>query len=84
MTPQEIIKEIQKLPPTQQKIVKDSFENGENKPTMTEEEFMHMLHAEGVIGNVPQLSDYTDADDDFEPIDIEGRPTSEIIIEERG
>lgn len=88
MTPQEIIKEIQKLPPSEQQIVKASIENaapnGETKTPMTEEGIMRMLYAEGIIGNIPDPSKYADDDDDWEPIEIKGKPASEIIIEDRG
>lgn len=83
MTPQEIINEIQKLPPAQKKEVIDSISEDAGKSPMTEEEFLQILYAEGVIGNLPNLEKYTDKDDDFEPIEILGKPTSEIVIEER-
>ncbi len=86
MTPQEIVTEIQKLPTAQKKEIIDliSGESQKQKPQVTEEEFLQMLYAEGIIGNIPNFDDYTDEDDDFEPIDFKGKPTSEIIIEERG
>ena len=83
MTPQEIINEIQKLPPEQRQEVIDSLSGETEKTPMTEEEFLQVLFAEGIIGNLPDLEKYTDQDDDFEPIEILGKPTSEIIIEER-
>ncbi len=83
MTPQEIIKEIQKLPPIQQKEVVDSVSEVTKKTSTSEEEFLQILFAEGVIGNLPDLAKYTDKEDDFEPIEILGKPTSEIVIEER-
>jgi hypothetical protein len=45
---------------------------------MSEDEFLQMLLAEGHISNLPQK--YTDEDDDFEPIEVEGEPISEMII----
>ena len=82
MTPQEIIREIQKLPPQDQQEIKDSIETGGGPTTpMSEEEFLRMMYARGIIGNIPDLSK---DDDDWEPIVIKGRPTSEIIIEDRG
>ncbi len=83
MTPQEIIKEIQKLPPAQKKEVIDSISENAKESKVTEEEFLQILYTEGVIGNLPDLENYSDADDDFEPIEILGKPTSEIVIEER-
>ena len=88
MTPQEIINEIQKLPPRDRRAIIDSVESGEwseeAKPPMSEEEFNRILYAKGIIGNIPDPSRYTDEDDEWEPIEIKGRPTSEIIIEDRG
>lgn len=87
MTPTEIVEEIYKLPrhdwETIKKTVDNEPPNGEPKPQMTEEEVNKILFAEGIIGNIPDPSAYTDEDDDWEPIEIEGRPTSELIIEDR-
>lgn len=83
MTPQEIIKEIQKLPLEKRKEVFDSFGKEADKSSINEDEFLRALYAEGIIGNIPDFNDYTDEDDDFEPIEIKGKLTSEIIIEER-
>ena len=85
MTPQEIIREIQKLPPHDRQEIKESFDaspHGGSSP-MTEQEFLRLMYARGVIGNIPDLS-ITDEEDDWEPIEIKGKPTSEIIIEDRG
>ncbi len=81
MNTQEIITEIRKLPIAQRKKVLDVLQE-ESKP-MSEEEVQKILYAQGVIGNLPNLASYTDADDDFEPIEIEGEPISETIIKER-
>jgi hypothetical protein len=86
MTPTEILNEIHKLPLAQQKELKDKlFEeteiNGEAKSQMSEEEFLQQLYAEGFITHIPEK--YTDEDDDFEPVEIEGEPISETIIRER-
>ena len=42
-----------------------------------------ILLAKGIIGDIPSLADYTDEDEDFEPIEVPGKPLSETIIEER-
>ena len=88
MTPQEIIDEIQKLPLQDQKEIKDLIgsdaPNGGSKTAMTEQEFLRMTYANGIIGNIPDQSALPDEDDDLEPIEIKGKPTSEIIIEDRG
>jgi len=82
MTPQEIINEIQKLPLEQKKEVINSISE-DFQPTITEDEFEQMLFAKGIISNIPNLDEYTDEDEDFEPIDVEGEPLSEMIIRER-
>lgn len=82
MTPQEIIKEIRKLPPTQQKEVRDSFENGERKTPVTEEEFFQVMLAEGVISEIPPR-EFDGEEEDFEPIVVDGEPLSEMIIRDR-
>lgn len=47
-----------------------------------EDEFERKLLAEGFISSIP-ARDETDEDDDFEPIEFEGEPLSEMIIRER-
>jgi hypothetical protein len=86
MTPQEIIDEIFKLPPSEQeKIAETVLKNREKSeakmPRMTEEEFIQYLFEKGLITHIPK--GMTDEDDDFEPIEIEGEPLSETIIRER-
>jgi hypothetical protein len=87
MTPQEIIDQIKLLPLEQQKKIKDSIPvNGskENVKEVSEEEFLQLLYEEKIIGNIPNPDEYTDRDEAFEPVETKGRPTSEIIIEDRG
>lgn len=55
----------------------------EKENPISEEEVQRILFERGVIGNIPSAADYTDADDDFEPIEIKGKPLSESVIEER-
>lgn len=82
MTPQEIISEINKLPPEQQREVIESVDQGP-KPLMSEREVLAHLYAKGIIGNIPDLSKWTDEDEDWEPIEVQGEPLSEMIIRER-
>jgi hypothetical protein len=86
MTPTEILNEIHKLPLNQQrelkeKLLEESETNGGTKPQISEKEFLQQLLAEGFITHIPE--GITDAEDDFEPIEIEGEPISETIIRER-
>lgn len=52
------------------------------KPQISEDEFLKTLFDEGFITHIPEK--FTDEDDDFEPIEIEGEPISETIIRDRG
>ena len=85
MTTTEIINEIYRLPlPEQAEIKRNLLENvksEERKPQITEEQFLQYLLAKGVITHIP--AGMTDEEDDFEPIEIEGEPLSEMIIRER-
>jgi len=83
MTPQEIIREIQKLPFEQKKEVISSVSEEFEQKRLTEDEFEQILFAEGIVGKPPNLDEYTNDDEDFEPIEIEGEPISETIIRER-
>lgn len=81
MNTQEIINEIQKLPLIEKRKVLDVLQK--EAKNLSEEEIQKVLYSQGVIGNLPNLDSYTDEDDDFEPIEFEGKPISETIIEER-
>lgn len=55
------------------------------RPRMTEEEFARYLAAKGVI-SMPDAAARTDAEeefDDYEPVEVEGKPLSEMIVEDR-
>ena len=84
---EQVIQTIQHLPAIEQKKVLNWLE--ENKPAIdekiSEEELerkvLERLWAKGLISEIPPRWD--DDDDDFEPIEIEGEPLSEMIIRER-
>jgi predicted DNA-binding antitoxin AbrB/MazE fold protein len=77
-----IFKPLSGVPETvkEHERMKIVIETGQ-KPQMTEENFLQMLLAEGLISHIPE--GITDDEDDFEPIEIEGEPLSETIIRER-
>jgi len=60
----------------------DSLLSEPAKPKMTEEEFAHYLAVKGII-SLPEESAEGDDDDDWEPIEVTGKPLSEMIIEDR-
>ncbi len=53
------------------------------EPLMTESEFAEYLAAKGVIAPLVRTEPDDDDDDDWEPIEVTGKPLSQIIIEER-
>ena len=82
MTPQEIINEIQKLPPIQRKEIFDRISTDLSKnDSISEEDAAKHLLAKGIISEIPENWDR--ADEIFEPIEIKGKPLSETIIEDR-
>jgi hypothetical protein len=63
----------------------DSLLSTPQKPRMTEDEFAHYLAAKGVL-SLPEASSREEAEDefeDYEPVTVEGKPLSEMIIEDR-
>ncbi len=92
MTPTEVLSEIQKLPLNDVRQVADRVTNylrEQEQATLTakeiearENEFERYLLSKGIISEIP-TRDETDEDDDFEPIEFEGEPLSEMIIRER-
>lgn len=82
MTPLEILNEIFKLQPGDRRIVEDTLANDATKPLTTEDEFIQLLLADGVISSIPSLEDDPEFDE-YEPIVVEGEPLSEMIIRER-
>ena len=88
MSAQELLAEIQKLPPAEQRrllevLKQDAMTKSELRP-ITVDEVEQILLAKGIISEIPPLADYTDEDENFEPIEVPGKPLSETIIEERG
>ena len=89
MSPREILVEIGKLPFIErQRLIETLTGKGTGSSLfnpsepITEDEVELILQAKGII-TLPTLSDYTDEDEDFEPIEVEGEPLSEQIIRER-
>ena len=82
MTSTEILKEIKKLPLSEQKNLREEllndFKNGQKETS--QDEFDRILFEDGFLANLP---DETEENDDFEPMEFTGKPISETIIEER-
>ena len=86
MSSQELLTEIQKLPPAEQQrlleaLKRDVKMRSERRP-ITEDEVEEILLAKGIISEIPpRVPD--DEEETFEPIEVPGKPLSETIIEER-
>ncbi|MGH9948436.1 MAG: hypothetical protein ACRD6X_14755 [Pyrinomonadaceae bacterium] len=64
-------------------LVDSLLKNGENKPTMTEEEFAQHLYEKGIIGKPPPpITDFSRYEN-YKRVEVKGKPVSETIIEER-
>lgn len=86
MTPQEIIREVQMLPANAQREIVDTLsqtlKKSEKQQPPTEAEIAQMMLESGAISEIPPDWNKPD-DDDFEPIEIKGKPLSETILEDR-
>ena len=92
MTPTEVLSEIQRLPLDDVRQVAHKVSNylrEQEQARLTaeqiearEDEFERYLLAKGIISDIPTRNE-TDEDDEFEPIEFEGEPLSEMIIRER-
>ncbi len=82
MTPQEIINEIQKLPPVERKEILDSLSETSNEAETEDLRIQKALFDAGLLREIK--SPRRRGMGDFEAIKIEGKPLSETIIEDRG
>lgn len=87
MTPTEVLKEIQKMPLSEQRQVAEKLadnlrerENGEEK---LERQFEQKMFEAGFFVNVATRDETDEEFDEFELLEIEGEPLSETIIRER-
>lgn len=85
MTPQEIIRETQRLPlQTQREIIKtlqQTLKKNDKQQPPSEAEIAQMLLAKGTIKAIPP--DWDKVEEPEEPIEIKGKPLSETILEDR-
>jgi len=85
-TVEKVLEEVKTLTPGEQRLVHtllNSLLENQAHPQTTEGEFHQMLFHKGIISNIPNPADDADEDDEFEPVDVQGRPLSETVIEER-
>ncbi len=88
MSAQELLAEIQKLPPEEQRRLLDALARGtdgqepRSQQPVTEDEVEQILLAKGIISEIPARM-FDDEEECYEPIEVPGKPLSETIIEER-
>ena len=86
MTPQEIIQEAQMLPANARRKIVDALsqtlKKSEKCQPPTEAEIAQIMLKSGAINEIPLGWDKPDGED-FEPIEIKGKPLSETTLEDR-
>ena len=85
-TVEKVLEEVKTLTPGEQRQVHtllNSLLENQAHPQTAEGEFHQMLLQKGIISNIPNPADDADEDDEFEPVDVQGQPLSETVIEER-
>jgi hypothetical protein len=82
-TVEKLYQEAMALPPDDlQRLIEMLSQAEPAKPEMTEEEFQMRLMSEGIISKLPRpLAEREE--EEFRPIQVQGQPLSETIIEER-
>ena len=86
MSVTEILEALPALSPDERAQVKALIDSLPNAPApqMTEDEFEQYLAAKGVITlPAPMTEDDWREEEGWHPIEVEGKPLSQIIIEER-
>jgi len=64
-------------------MAKHYIENPLHQPMTPDEQLIHRMMADGLLEELPPKNVDLSFVDNFEPIEIEGKPMSEWIIEER-
>ena len=80
-----VIEEVKALTPDEQRKLHEWLDRqlAQPAPQMTEEEFERHLLAKGIISEIPLRIIDPVFEQNRKPVEIEGKPVSEIIIEER-
>ena len=85
-TVEKVLEEVKALTPGEQRQVHsllDSLLENHDHSQTTENEFLQVLLQKGIITNIPNPAEDADEDDEFEPVEVQGKPLSETVIEER-
>lgn len=82
-TVEQLLQQISTLPLPQQQELRDKLNTSlPQTKAISEEEFEEILLAEGIIEkNQPKVNAFDT--NKFQPVECKGKPTSELILEER-
>ena len=80
-----LFEEVKTLTPDEQSSLRDMLDElvSTNAAQMTEDEFEQLLLDKGIITRIPPRIRDASFYANRQPIEVEGKPVSEIIIEER-
>ena len=80
-----VLEEVKALTPDEQRQVKNLIDSllNDSSSISPEDLLEQRLLEAGVIREIPKRIADSSNDDDFEPVEVKGKPLSETIIEER-
>jgi hypothetical protein len=85
---QKVVDLVEALPELEKLRLHDMLEawieHPPGSPPPTEEEFEQEMLRKGILDHVPAPIEDTTEFDNYVPVEVEGKPVSETIIEERG
>lgn len=83
-TIEQLWQQIATLPLLEQEKLRDKLNSSlPQAKAVSEEKFEEILLAEGIIEKNPPLKNNLASLSNFQPIECKGKPTSELILEER-
>lgn len=80
-----VFEEVKRLTPEEQKSLRDLVDGllATSAPQMTEDEVERHLLEKGIISRIPPRIRDASVYANRKPVEVEGKPVSEIIVEER-
>jgi hypothetical protein len=80
-----VLEEVKALPPEAQRQLRDLLDEwlGEARPQMSEAEFARHLMEQGLISKLPEAITDLSPWQNRQPVQAQGQPLSETIIEDR-
>ncbi len=85
VTLRQVLELVKMLRPDEQEELQEELELmllAQNHPPITEEEFERIMVEKGIMSVPPPITDFTPYQN-RKPVEVKGKPVSEILIEER-